>query len=75
MDIDLTKFNETTVPNPEDEDPINRAVVPIKLFNFMVPEAGLIKVRGYRGEDEYRLGTLRVRFDQSARGPSSVPAT
>ena len=70
MDIDLTKFNETAVPNPEDEDRVNRAVLPIKLINFTVPEAGLIKVRGYRGDEEYRLGTLRVKFEQSVPSPS-----
>jgi hypothetical protein len=64
-DLPVDPATMKSVPLPpylEGEDRIIRASIPLKFSPLVIPQEGLIKVRAYRGEDELRLGTLRVNF-------------
>jgi hypothetical protein len=52
------------------EDELLVSFTPVKLGQIQIESEGLIKVRAYRGDDEIRLGTLRVRTAAQAT-PSS----
>lgn len=55
----------------EMEDRVIRIMIPIKVAPLILQLDGLIKVRAYRGDDEIRLGTLKVRF----QSPPPTPPT
>src|SRR5215212_5966072 len=84
-EIVLTKPDGPSPPPPQDLDGetltqqlVHIAVV-IDIQDPMIKQEGRIRVRAFRGEDEIRLGTLRVRFnkiapppDQNMQGPDGI---
>lgn len=63
---DLAK---AVVPAPAEDDlddPLITLNVMAAFAGLVFPQAGRLKVRAYRGDDEIRLGTLRVRIHPDA---------
>jgi hypothetical protein len=70
FDVPVEQMRSSPLPpDKEGEDKVLRASIPMKLAPFIVPSEGLIKIRAYRGDDEIRLGTLRVQFQTPPTAP------
>jgi hypothetical protein len=55
-------FEKVLVPSDSFDDPFVSLNLHASFAGFVLARPGLIKVRAYRGDDEIRLGTLRVRL-------------
>jgi hypothetical protein len=44
----------------DDTSPVVSLMLPIKRYSVVIPQEGMIRVRAYRGNEEIRLGALRV---------------
>jgi hypothetical protein len=74
MDIPRSDFENVRIPEGlGSEDQFVQVVVVAAFPNFKIDQAGLIKVRAFRGEDEIRLGTLLVTFIETP-APAASPA-
>jgi hypothetical protein len=49
--------------DPDVDDPMMELGLIATFVNFVIPEAGRIKVRAIRGDEEIRLGTLQIRLN------------
>ncbi len=59
---DLAKAIIPIAPDDDVDDPIITLNLLAGFPGIIFPQAGRIKVRAYRGDDEIRLGTIRVRL-------------
>jgi hypothetical protein len=64
FEAELPRESFDQIPPPSDnaEDPLVSVTLNAGFSGLVLMNPGRIKVRAYRGEDEIRLGTLRVRL-------------
>ena len=62
VDLPRESFETVTIPLEANDDPIIAAQIFASFSPIVFTHSGRIKVRAFRGEDEIRLGTLRVRL-------------
>jgi hypothetical protein len=64
-------FREIDHQDKDTDDPINGVSLQITLVGFEVPEVGHIRVRAFRGQDEIRIGSLRILSKPASEEPRS----
>jgi hypothetical protein len=65
---------DAPMPPPEGVDSAETRVsfnLIAQFRDFLIGEAGAIKVRAYRGDDEIHLGSLRVKLNPKAAGSTA----
>lgn len=62
IDVPVDEMRATVIPEGLTDDPMVTAMIPIAFMPFQFEKEGFIKVRAYRGDDEIRLGSLRVQL-------------
>ena len=61
--VDRAQLDSIPLPTDEDaDDPVLELTLAANFRDFVLQEAGRIKVRAFRGDEEIRLGTLQVRL-------------
>lgn len=68
IEIDLAQLvNDAKInSSPGSESGLYRMNIPLKVEQFLVPKPGVIKMRGYFGDDEIKLGGISVVFAENA---------
>ena len=61
-DLPRESFDRVQLPSDSVEEPFISTVLNAAFTPIVFTHAGRVKVRAYRGDDEIRLGTLRVRL-------------
>lgn len=62
FDMPRESFDRVQVPTDSVDEPFVSTVLNAAFSPIIFTHAGRIKVRAYRGDDEIRLGTLRIRL-------------
>lgn len=64
LEVDLPIEQMRSQPRPDyvdaSDDPLVGFLANFQIANLIVPTAGRIRVRAFRGENEYRLGSLHI---------------
>jgi len=68
LSLDEARAQFNAVAAPPGEDPMLKSLILMQVSPLIITEPGLIKVRAYRGSDEFRLGTLNVIFQSPPGG-------
>jgi hypothetical protein len=61
-DVPRDALKQAPTPSDAPDDPMTAINLNTSFAGFVISHPGRIKVRAYRGDDEIRLGTLRIRL-------------
>lgn len=70
INLPRDEFAKMELP-PTLDDPLVQVAVVAQFRDLVIREAGLIRVRAFRGEEEIHLGALEVRLNPSSAAPKS----
>ncbi len=64
FEAEVSKEQLEAVPLTDDQEPDRQILIGFaaQFRNFVIPEPGYIRVRAYRGDDEIKIGSIRVRL-------------
>jgi hypothetical protein len=74
FEAEVSKEQLEAVPYSEDKEPDPQVLIGFaaQFRNFVIPEPGYIKVRAYRGDDEIKIGSMRIRLSDHPLDPTGV---
>jgi hypothetical protein len=67
------KAQRDASPGLEDGDRFISVEIPIMVSPFLISSEGFVRVRAYRGDEEIKLGSLRVQVGQVVGSPFQPP--